>query len=345
MGAFKFAKTVLGSLFQKPATLMYPVVPREWQERTRGAIDIDKDACILCGICSRKCPTKAITVDRKAGFWEIQRMQCIQCGECVAECPKDCLIMNPKYTEPDAEKIVDTVEVEVKKAAPKKEAKADDKAAAKAGDDDLTCNKETCIFCGLCVKECPVDAIKVDRKEKTWEVDLDACAKCGACIDKCPKDSLSFGEQAAPKAEDKPEEPAAAPASDDDDLVCDKSVCIFCGLCAKACPVEALTVDRKEKVWEVDTETCVKCGACLDKCPKNCLSFGEKPADDKAAEPVESKLPKLNEEECIYCRACENVCPSEAIVADVDDWKLDEDKCVGCAACVDACPADALEMK
>ncbi|NLD20021.1 MAG: 4Fe-4S binding protein, partial [Clostridiales bacterium] len=134
MGAFKFAKTVMNSLFKKPATLMYPVVPRQWQERTRGAIDIDKEVCILCGICSRKCPTNAITVDRKEGYWEIQRMQCIQCGECVAECPKDCLVMNPKYTEPNPEKIIDTVDVEVKKPAPKKDVKADDKVEAKADD-------------------------------------------------------------------------------------------------------------------------------------------------------------------------------------------------------------------
>ena len=101
MGAFKFAKTVLKSTFKKPATLMYPVVEREWQERTRGSIDIDADKCILCGICGRKCPADAINVDRKGGKWEIHRMQCVQCGACVEACPKKCLDMNPKYTEPE----------------------------------------------------------------------------------------------------------------------------------------------------------------------------------------------------------------------------------------------------
>ena len=83
MGAFKIAKTVLKSAFKKPATLMYPVVEREWQERTRGSIDIEADKCILCGICSKRCPADAINVDRKGGKWEIHRMQCVQCGECV----------------------------------------------------------------------------------------------------------------------------------------------------------------------------------------------------------------------------------------------------------------------
>ena len=42
----------------------------------------------------------------------------------------------------------------------------------------------------------------------------------------------------------------------------------------EARPGEALTVDRKEKVWKVDEATCVSCGACLEKCPKKCLTLG-----------------------------------------------------------------------
>ena len=186
MGAFKIAKTVLKSAFKKPATLMYPVVEREWQERTRGSIDIEADKCILCGICSKRCPADAINVDRKGGKWEIHRMQCVQCGECVEACPKNCLDMNPKYTEPGTEKVIDIVDVEVKKPAAK-----DDKggsANAASGDDDkLICDQDVCIYCGLCAKNCPCDALEVDRKEKIWKVDDDACVKWGAWVDKCPK--------------------------------------------------------------------------------------------------------------------------------------------------------------
>lgn len=120
MATFKIGKIVLGSLFKKPATLMYPVIPRKWQERTRGQIGIEEEKCILCGICGRKCPTDAIKVNRGDRTWEIQRMQCIQCGCCVEVCPKKCLIMLPDYTEPGVEKIIDTHTVpEVKKPAPK----------------------------------------------------------------------------------------------------------------------------------------------------------------------------------------------------------------------------------
>jgi formate hydrogenlyase subunit 6/NADH:ubiquinone oxidoreductase subunit I len=111
MGTFRIGKVVLRSLFKKPATLMYPVVPRAWQELTRGSIGIDEASCILCGICAKKCPTNAIAVSRTERIWAIERMQCIQCGNCVDTCPKKCLLMLPEYTAPDTVKILDSVSV------------------------------------------------------------------------------------------------------------------------------------------------------------------------------------------------------------------------------------------
>jgi formate hydrogenlyase subunit 6/NADH:ubiquinone oxidoreductase subunit I len=64
-------------------------------------------ACILCGICSKKCPTDAIKVSRDDKTWEIQRMNCVQCSCCVEVCPKKCLFNAPGYTSPDAVKITD----------------------------------------------------------------------------------------------------------------------------------------------------------------------------------------------------------------------------------------------
>ncbi|MEG0157547.1 MAG: 4Fe-4S binding protein, partial [Anaerovoracaceae bacterium] len=54
----------------------------------------------------------------------------------------------------------------------------------------LKCNLEDCIYCGICGKNCPVDALTVDRKEKVWEVNQDACVACGVCVEKCPKKCL-----------------------------------------------------------------------------------------------------------------------------------------------------------
>lgn len=49
-------------------------------------------------------------------------------------------------------------------------------------------NTDECIACGVCVDECPQNALSVDAY---CEVDEDACIDCGICIDNCPVDALS----------------------------------------------------------------------------------------------------------------------------------------------------------
>jgi len=108
MANLKIGNMIIRSLFKKPATLMYPVKPREWTENTRGRIEIEIDDCIFCGICARKCPTDALAVDREAKSWSIARMGCIQCSCCVEVCPKKCLVNEAGYTTPGLEKVFDT---------------------------------------------------------------------------------------------------------------------------------------------------------------------------------------------------------------------------------------------
>ena len=47
------------------------------------------------------------------------------------------------------------------------------------------CNK-----CGVCVEECPVQAIKLDGD--TYIIDPEDCTDCGACSDVCPEEAI-FG--------------------------------------------------------------------------------------------------------------------------------------------------------
>ena len=49
---------------------------------------------------------------------------------------------------------------------------------------------DTCVLCGLCAKKCPVNAIEVDRANKTWSINRDECIQCGACVSGCPKKCL-----------------------------------------------------------------------------------------------------------------------------------------------------------
>jgi len=49
------------------------------------------------------------------------------------------------------------------------------------------CDIDKCIFCGICQRKCPADAIIVNKAEKSWEIDQFRCVICNACVDTCPK--------------------------------------------------------------------------------------------------------------------------------------------------------------
>lgn len=100
MPLLNFTPTVIKNLFSKPATNMYPFVKKEYPKATRGSVEIDINSCIFCGICSRKCPTEAIRIEKQEKHWIIERFGCIACGYCVESCPKKCLSMNNQYTDP-----------------------------------------------------------------------------------------------------------------------------------------------------------------------------------------------------------------------------------------------------
>lgn len=56
----------------------------------------------------------------------------------------------------------------------------------------LKFESEKCIGCKICVKDCPADAIKIDKISEKFEatVDLDKCIYCAQCVDSCPKKAL-----------------------------------------------------------------------------------------------------------------------------------------------------------
>ena len=51
-------------------------------------------------------------------------------------------------------------------------------------------SQSKCIACFVCAEECPVDAIKVSRKNgKAW-INPKICIDCGTCVDACPVNAI-----------------------------------------------------------------------------------------------------------------------------------------------------------
>ncbi len=382
-GIFKFGKFALKNLFTKPATRAYPSVPARQTPRTRGAVQVNINDCIFCGLCNRRCPADAITVDRSAKSWSIKRMNCVQCGNCVLNCPKKCLTMEGAYPTPGAVKrdeLFRKAEAPIPAVHTLAPAPADGKAIAP--DRVLVIDMSSCVLCGLCARRCPTGALTVDRASGTWTVDRANCLQCGNCVNGCPKHSLALVpekdhptvETYTKSAASQTETPAVSPAPTvtaqpvgAEGIAVDLSTCILCGLCVRRCPTSAIAVDRKAGTWSINRQSCVVCGNCLDVCHKHSLQkttegidtsgiqVYQKPAETvKAAAPTPAPVDDaptgmgiaIELSTCVLCGLCARKCPTSAITVDRAEktWSIDREGCVLCGSCIDACPKKSLSQ-
>ncbi len=47
---------------------------------------------------------------------------------------------------------------------------------------------EECVKCGLCVEECPAEAI--NEEKDIYVIDQDICTECGTCVSVCPDGAI-----------------------------------------------------------------------------------------------------------------------------------------------------------
>ncbi len=111
--------TILKNLATGSDCKMYPFKIPAYHENTRGPVEIEKEKCILCTMCAKRCPTGAIEVDRKGATWKIDRLKCIYCGACVDCCPKKCLSMKRGHGTSVTDKQSALITVDVPKPPPK----------------------------------------------------------------------------------------------------------------------------------------------------------------------------------------------------------------------------------
>lgn len=124
--------------------------------------------------------------------------------------------------------------------------------------------------------------------------------------------------------------------------------CLGEGDCEDACQFDAIHIDPKRGVPEVDVDKCTACGACVRSCPKGIIELRPKgPKNrkvyvscmnrDKGA--VTRKACIVG---CIGCGKCAKVCPFGAITVENNLAYIDFTKCKLCRKCYDECPTKAI---
>ena len=209
---FPFAKEAVTKLFSRPSCSMYPFKPSEAAPNYRGRIVFHPETCINCNMCERVCAGGAIThtsVKNEDGDDVVTRSfdlgSCTFCSTCADFCTRHSIELTQDYhmigiEEGDLIVSGTFVKKAVKKPAPKPAAPAakpdaapTEEAAPKVrarGDGKPAQDPEKCVYCTICAKKCPGEALTVDRKEKTWKLDEDKCVACGTCADVCPKNAI-----------------------------------------------------------------------------------------------------------------------------------------------------------
>jgi ferredoxin len=58
-------------------------------------------------------------------------------------------------------------------------------------------NEDLCVSCGVCIDDCPVDAIALNEDQKA-SINEEECIRCGQCHDMCPQEAVRHDSEKIP---------------------------------------------------------------------------------------------------------------------------------------------------
>lgn len=133
----------------------------------------------------------------------------------------------------------------------------DCRSAALAGVKVYECD-HGCYGFGNCAAVCPQGAIHV--VDGLARVDREACIGCQLCTKECPQnliEMMPYAKHVAVQCHSTEKGPQVRKSC--------SAGCIGCGLCEKNCPFDAIHVNNN--LAHIDYDKCKQCKICVGKCP------------------------------------------------------------------------------
>lgn len=124
--------------------------------------------------------------------------------------------------------------------------------------------------------------------------------------------------------------------------------CLGQGDCVVVCNFDAIKMDPRTGLPEVDQDKCTACGACVKACPKFIIELRNKgPKNRRIFVSCVNKdkggiARKACAVACIGCFKCQKACPFDAITIANNLAYIDYNKCKLCRKCVTECPTHAI---
>lgn len=120
-----------------------------------------------------------------------------------------------------------------------------------------------CLGFGSCMSVCAFGAITM--QDGLPVIDREKCVGCGACEKQCPRAVIHL----VPISSSYHVNCVSMDKGKDVKLAC-KVGCIGCGLCVKQCEHGAIKLENNHAV--IEPSLCVGCGKCSSKCPTKAIS-------------------------------------------------------------------------
>uniref|UniRef100_A0A832EKB1 4Fe-4S dicluster domain-containing protein n=1 Tax=Desulfacinum infernum TaxID=35837 RepID=A0A832EKB1_9BACT len=220
------------------------------------SLEIDRDRCIRCDLCSLACPRQALRIDADERGLQIRldHDRCVFCEVCAYVCPVSAIAL--QY-EDHAKELLrrsgglppmpEKLRVDVARCPHRCELLEFQQDHWCRQQRRLVENRETeCPkFCFRCVQNCPRGVYR-ETPEGTVP-DPGPCLRCQRCLETCPHGSIRvtplFRGRVLLDADRCPAE---------------------CSLCMAVCPVKV--IERRDGRVVLTRDTCALCGACANVC-------------------------------------------------------------------------------